>query len=120
MRRAAGRAEIGRVGFSAARLENLSVVAGILGTQPVEDSEGGLFRAGGEIAGGADAGGAALLAGARGDEFAGFLYEKSVRSKEGFGEADSAGVGVEEIKIWFEEFLGIAGDGVLQPSGRAV
>ena len=108
------------MGFSAASLENLSVVAAILGTQPVENGEGGFFRARGEIAGGADAGGAALLAGARGDEFAGFLYEKSVRSKERLGETDTGGVGVEEIEIWFEEFLGIAGDGVLEPNWRAV
>src|SRR5207253_9948640 len=93
VKRAAGSAGIGRVGFSAASLENLSVVAGILGTQPVEDGEGGFFGARGEIAGGADAGGAALLAGARGDKFAGFFYEQSVRSKEGFVAADSAAVG---------------------------
>src|SRR6266446_5927112 len=54
---------------------------GHLGAQPVKDGEGGFFCAGGEIAGWADAGGAALFARASGDEFAGFLHEQSVRSK---------------------------------------
>src|ERR1700687_5946043 len=68
-----------------------------LGTQPVEDGEGGFFGARGEIAGGAYAGRAALFALTSGDEFAGFLREENVRSKEGFGEADAARVGIEEI-----------------------
>src|SRR5712664_4936883 len=91
---------------------------GHLCTQPVENRKGGFFCARGEIAGGADAGGATLFAGARGNELAGFLHEESVRSKEGFGEADSTGVGVEEIEIWFEEFFGVGGDCVSQ-AGRS-
>src|SRR5229473_8384272 len=89
-----------------------------LGTQPVQDGEGGFFCARGEIAGGADAGRAALFAGTGGDEFARFLHEESVRSKERFRKADAARVGVEEIKIWFEEFFGVGGDCVF-PAGRS-
>src|SRR5204862_7595875 len=92
--------------------------AGHLGTQPVEEGEGGFLCARGEIAGGAHAGGAALFALTGGNEFVGFLHEETVRSKEGFGEADAAGVGIEEIKIWFEEFLGVGGDSVFH-AGRS-
>src|SRR5260370_10133658 len=83
-----------------------------LGTQPVEDGEGGFFSARGEIAGGADAGRTALFAPTGGNEFAGFLHEESGRSKERFRKADAARVGVEEIKIGFEEFFGGGGGGV--------
>src|SRR5258708_22429834 len=86
-----------------------------LGTQPVEDSEGGFFCARGEIASRANAGGATLFAGARGDKFASFLHEEGVRSKEGFGKADAARVGVEEVQVWLEEFLGVGREGILHP-----
>src|ERR1700687_5624973 len=89
-----------------------------LSTQPVENGEGGFFCARGEIAGGADAGRAALFASTGGNEFAGFLYEETVRSKEGFGKAYAAGVGIEEVQVWFEEFFGAGGDNVFH-AGRS-
>src|SRR5882762_5334407 len=89
-----------------------------LGTQPVEDGEGGFFRARRAITGGAYAGRAALFALTGGDEFAGFLHEESVRSKEGFGKAYAAWVGVEEVQVWFEEFFGAGGDNVFH-AGRS-
>src|SRR5258708_30176662 len=64
-----------------------------LGTQPVEDSEGGFFCARGEVASRANARGATLFAGARGVKFARFLHEAGVRSKEGVREAGAARVG---------------------------
>src|SRR6266849_4052822 len=82
--------------------------------QPAKDLQRRLLRARHEIAGGADARGAALFAGACGDEFARFLHEEGVRSKERLGEADAAGVGVEEIEVWFEEFFGVSGDCVFE------
>src|SRR5260370_1377966 len=91
---------------------------GHLGTQPVEDGEGGFFCARGEIAGGGDAGRAALFAGTGGGEVARFLYEGGVGSKERVRKADAAGVGVEEVKIWFEEFFGVGGDCVFH-AGRS-
>src|SRR5712692_2521377 len=78
--------------------------------QPAKDLQRRLLRARREIAGGADAGRAPGFARACGDEFARFLHEKRMRSKEWFGKADAARVGVEEIEVWFEEFLGVGGD----------
>src|SRR6266702_4053546 len=93
---------------------------GHLGTQPVENSEGGIFCARGEIACGTHARRAALFTGTRSDEFACFLYQKCVRSKEGFGKADAAGISVVQVQVWLEEFFGVGGKGVLQASWREV
>src|SRR6266567_4036884 len=93
---------------------------GHLGTQPVENSEGGIFCARGKIACGTHAGRAALFAGTRGDEFVGFLHQESVRSKEGCGKADAAGISVVQVQVWLEEFFGVGGKGVLQASWREV
>jgi len=41
-----------------------------------------------------------------------------VRSKEGFGKADAARVGVEEVQVWLEEFLGVGREGILHPRRR--
>ena len=54
-----------------------------------------------------------MLAGARGDKFAGFLNEETVRSKEWLGKADAAGVGVKEVEVWLEKFFGIGRDNVV-------
>src|SRR5882724_5936011 len=89
-----------------------------LGTQPVENGERSFLRAGGEIAGGADAGGATLFARTRGDEFARFLHQELVRSKERFRKANAPRVGVVQVQVRFEEFLGVAGDCILH-SGRS-
>src|SRR6266849_1281139 len=86
--------------------------------QPAKDLQRRLLGARREVASGADARGAALFAGARSDELARSLYEKSVGSKEWFGKADAARVGVEEIEVWFEEFLGVGGDCVCD-AGRS-
>src|SRR5260370_35119891 len=87
---------------------------GHLGTQPVEDGEGGFFCARGEIAGRADAGGTALFAGTGGNEVWGFLHEQSGRSKERFGRADFVRGGVEEIRIGVEEFIRVGVKVVVQ------
>src|SRR6267142_819175 len=73
--------------------------SGHLGTQPVEYCKSGFFCARGQIACGAYAGRAALLAGARGDQFTRFLQQQRVRSKEWFGKPDIAGVGVVQVEI---------------------
>ncbi len=43
-----------------------------------------------------------------------------VRSKEGFGESDAAGVGVVEVEIGFEKFFGIRREMVLHAGGSEV
>src|SRR5213078_1614914 len=54
-----------------------------LGTQPVENGEGGFLRARSEIARGADAGWTALFARACGDQFARFLTRSMRVRKSG-------------------------------------
>jgi hypothetical protein len=63
--------------------------------QPAKDLQRRFLRACREVARGAHAGWTSLLTGASGNEFAGFLHEETVRSKEGFGETDAAGIRVE-------------------------
>src|SRR5437660_4617853 len=89
-----------------------------LRTQPVENGERSFFRARCQIAGGADAGWTALLAGTRGDQFARLLHQERVRSKQRLGKAYAAGISVVQVQVWFEEFPGVEGDCVFQ-TGRS-
>ncbi len=57
-----------------------------------------------------------MFAGARGDQFARFLHQDGVRSKQRLGKADATGISVVQVQVWFEEFAGIRGNGVLQAS----
>ncbi len=41
-----------------------------------------------------------------------------MRSKERFGETDAAGVGVEEVEIWFEEFFRVGGENIFHAGPR--
>src|SRR5213594_1949848 len=83
-----------------------------LGAQPVENGEGGFFRARSEIARGAHAGGAALFAGARSNKVACFLHEEIVRSKEWFRKADAAGISIVQVQVGFKEFFGFGENGI--------
>src|SRR5258708_31402210 len=65
---------------------------GHLGTQPVEDGEGGFFCARGEIAGGGDAGRAALFAGTGRGGVARFFHRERRRSERRVGKARSGRV----------------------------
>src|ERR1700674_1115040 len=88
--------------------------------QPVQDRQCRLLGPPCQVARRAHARWATLLAGAGGNELACFLDKQSVRSKEGFGKADAAGIRVEEIKIRFEEFFCVGGNGVFEARWREI
>ncbi len=58
-----------------------------------------------------------MFAGAIGDEFARLGNKEGVCAEERFGKSDAAGIGVEEVEIWLEEFFGVGFDGVFQAHG---
>src|SRR6266446_1925841 len=87
-----------------------------LRTQAVENGKSGFFGARRKIARRAHTGRAALVALACGNELARFLHEEIVGAEKRLRKADAAGVGIEEIEIWLEEFLCVGGDGIFKAS----
>src|SRR5216684_3489314 len=81
-----------------------------LRTQAVENGKSGFFGARREIARRAHTGRAALLALACGNELARFLHEEIVGAEKRLRKANAAGVGIEKIQIWLEEFSCVGGD----------